>query len=90
MGLNSDVGNTFSAGQVQRLLLARAFYKNPKIIVMDEATSNLNSEIENRILENIRRLSVTAIIVSHRDSIVKFSDKVFDFEKQCLVKNHGD
>lgn len=86
MGLNSDVGNTFSAGQVQRLMLARAFYKNPKILIMDEATSNLNSEIENRILENIRRLNVTAIIVSHRESIVKFSDKVFDFEKQCLVE----
>jgi ATP-binding cassette subfamily B protein RaxB len=87
MGINSDVGNSFSAGQVQRILIARALYKKPKVIVMDEATSNLNVEIENRILENIRNLEVTVVIVSHRKSIIDFSDRVFDFEKQALIEN---
>ena len=50
MGLNTEVGNYFSAGQTQRLLMARTIYKNPKLLILDESTSNLNVELENKII----------------------------------------
>ncbi len=90
MGLNSEVKKTFSAGQSQRLLLARALYKDPKILILDEATSNLNEEIENKILNNIRDLNITTLMVSHKPQIAKFSDKVYDFENKVWVKHLDD
>ena len=69
MGYNSlvgDMGNEFSGGQVQRLLLARALYQNPKILFMDEATSHLDARSESHITEQISQLPMTRVMIAHR------------------------
>ncbi|QTE80824.1 peptidase domain-containing ABC transporter [Shewanella algae] len=79
MGYNSlvgDMGNQFSGGQVQRLLLARALYKSPKLLFMDEATSHLDVINEIRIGEQIKQLAMTRIIIAHRPETIKQADRV--------------
>ncbi|MCL1125962.1 peptidase domain-containing ABC transporter [Shewanella surugensis] len=79
MGYHSlvgDMGNQFSGGQVQRLLLARALYKQPNILFMDEATSHLDIDNEAKISEEIKQLSMTRIIIAHRPETIKHADRV--------------
>ncbi|HHX8340877.1 peptidase domain-containing ABC transporter [Vibrio alginolyticus] len=77
MGLNSsvgDMGNCFSGGQLQRIFLARALYKSPKILCLDESTSHLDQKNENYINDNIKKLNMTKIAIAHRkETIEKFS-----------------
>ncbi len=80
-GLNTQVGERgtkLSGGQRQRLGIARALINNPKIIILDEATSSLDSSTESEINETFENLkdSVTLIIIAHRLSSVRNSDKV--------------
>ena len=71
-GINNDAvgesGNKLSGGQKQRLGLARALYRNAKILILDEATSALDSAMEKRIMENIYKLDpqITIFIIAHR------------------------
>ncbi len=73
MGFNSlvgDMGNSFSGGQLQRIFLARALYKKPQILCLDEATSHLDSENENIINLNISNLNMTRVIIAHRKETI--------------------
>lgn len=72
-----DLGSTLSGGQVQRILLARTFYKQPRFLVLDEATAHLDLDCENRINDHLRAASVTRIIVAHRPSTIAAADRVF-------------
>ena len=76
-------GSKLSGGQRQRLGIARALYTNPKLIVMDEATSSLDAETEFVLNESIQKLkgSVTLIIIAHRLATVRNADIV------CYIKN---
>lgn len=65
------MGNQFSGGQVQRLLLARALYQSPSILFMDEATSHLDIMNEAKISEQIKALCMTRIIIAHRSETIK-------------------
>jgi ABC-type bacteriocin/lantibiotic exporter with double-glycine peptidase domain len=85
-GYNSNAGesgSSFSGGQKQRIAIARALYRRPRVLVMDEATSFVDSRMEEDILGNIKtnypRMRV--IFVTHRDSAVKFADEVLVLEK---------
>ena len=83
MGLHTligDMGSSLSGGQKQRILLARALYREPKIIFMDEATSHLDIETENRINQFIKELSITRVIVAHRPDTLKLADRVIPFQ----------
>lgn len=71
-------GNAMSGGQKQRLLLARALYKKPKILFLDEATSHLDTKTEELINNNIAELKMTKIIVAHRLETIRFCDSVID------------
>ena len=75
--LIGERGVTLSGGQIQRLTIARAFIKNPKILLLDDCLSAVDTETEEKILRNIKeiRKNKTTIIVSHRISTVKRSDK---------------
>ncbi len=72
-----------SEGQKQRIAIARAVIKKPKLLILDEAMSSLDSETEEKIMDNIKRefSDSTIILVSHRLSIVKKMDLVYFLEK---------
>ena len=74
--LVSDMGSNFSGGQTQRLLLARALYRRPVILFLDEATSHLDVENESRINENIKTLPVTRLMIAHRPETIDSADRV--------------
>lgn len=74
--LVGDMGSALSGGQKQRIILARALYRQPKILVLDEATSHLDPASEARINESLRELRVTRLIVAHRPQTVAAADRV--------------
>lgn len=74
--LLGELGNNLSGGQRQRLFIARALYKKPKILFMDEATSHLDEENEQKINEAIKKLAITRIIVAHRKSTLDSANKI--------------
>ena len=74
--LIGDMGTTVSGGQKQRLLLARALYKRPKILFLDEATSALDVEREREVNLAIRGLALTRIIVAHRPETIASAGRV--------------
>jgi ATP-binding cassette, subfamily B, bacterial CvaB/MchF/RaxB len=79
MGYHSlvgDMGSALSGGQVQRILLARAIYKNPRILVMDEATSHLDLTVERKLLAHLAEMSITQIMVAHRPETIVNADRV--------------
>jgi len=72
-----DMGSTLSGGQYQRVLLARAIYRNPKVLILDEGTANLDPESEARIVNLVASLKITRIVVAHRPALVERADIVF-------------
>lgn len=74
--LVSELGSSLSGGQKQRLLLARALYRRPSILFMDEATSHLDLENEERINKAIAALNITRIMIAHRPSTIAYADRV--------------
>ena len=80
-------GKDLSAGQKQRLGIARALFTNPKLIVMDEATSSLDGITEYEITKTIDKLAgqVTTVIIAHRISTIKNVDKIFYIENGKLI-----
>jgi ATP-binding cassette subfamily B protein RaxB len=71
-------GSSFSGGQRQRLLIARALYREPQILILDEGTANLDEENEASILDYINRMKITVISVAHRQKAIETSDRVIE------------
>ena len=73
-------GKNLSAGQRQRILIARSIFNNPKLLVMDEPTSALDKLTENEIVQNLikNKLNKTLIIASHSVDIINLCDRVFE------------
>lgn len=79
MGYNTligDMGGALSGGQKQRILLARALYKQPRILILDEATSHLDVQREKQVNDAIRNLNLTRIIIAHRPETIASADRV--------------
>jgi ATP-binding cassette subfamily B protein RaxB len=74
--LVGDMGSSLSGGQMQRIVLARALYRGPRILLLDEATSHLDEENERAINEAIRRLPISRVIVAHRRSTLDMADRI--------------
>lgn len=74
--LVGELGCCLSGGQRQRLCLARALYRKPRILFLDEATSHLDAQTEERMLDRIQDLRITTISVAHRPDIIRRAERV--------------
>jgi ATP-binding cassette, subfamily B, bacterial CvaB/MchF/RaxB len=74
--LIGDMGSSLSSGQKQRVLLARALYRQPKILFLDEGTAHLDTEKEKEINANLRYLNMTRVSVAHRPEITHGADMI--------------
>ena len=97
LGLNTKIGmegTGLSTGQKQRLLIARAVYKNPEFLFFDEATSALDSNTEKVIIENLNNFfeNKTVVIIAHRLSTVKNADQIIVLEDGKIIEkgNHKE
>jgi len=97
LSFNTKIGNEgigLSGGQKQRLLIARAVYKNPKLLLFDEATSALDSNNEKKIMENLNTFfkNKTVVVIAHRLSTVKNADQIVVLDKGRIVEkgNHTE
>ena len=91
LGYLTEVGSegiSLSAGQVQRILLARAVYKNPSYLFLDEATSSLDANNEKMVIENLNTYfeGKTVVVVAHRLSTVKNADQLIVLDKGEVVE----
>ncbi len=75
--LVGDMGSVLSGGQLQRVLLARALYTNPSVLIMDEGTANLDIKNEEKILDAIAKLEMTRILIAHRPKTLQKASTVF-------------
>jgi ATP-binding cassette subfamily B protein RaxB len=88
MGYNTligDMGSALSGGQQQRLLLARALYHKPRVLVLDEATSHLDVMLEARVNQAIRQLQISRIIVAHRPETILTADRILLLQQGQLT-----
>ncbi|MEX1828335.1 ATP-binding cassette domain-containing protein [Luteibacter sp. CQ10] len=76
--LLGDLGVMLSAGQVQRIIIARAIYRRPSLLIMDEGTANLDVATEARVLANLRALRITIVHAAHRRQVVEDATMVLD------------
>ena len=84
-GIETVVGNQgimLSGGQKQRIIIARAAYNDPDILILDEATSAIDEEVEKEFINNLLKIgkNKTIIIISHRSTTIKNCDKIFKIE----------
>lgn len=80
--LVGDMGSSLSGGQNQRVLLARALYRKPELLILDEASSHLDVEREKLINQEIKTMSITRVIIAHRQETIRCADRI-------LILNSG-
>jgi ATP-binding cassette, subfamily B, bacterial PglK len=93
-GLETIVGEKgvqLSGGQKQRIAIARALYRDPKILVLDEATSSLDGLTEKKIMESIYQLAsdITVLIIAHRLNTVKECDMIYYMDEGKIIDKGG-
>ena len=91
LGYNTKIGMSgvgLSTGQKQRMLIARAVYKDPKFIFFDEATSSLDAKNERIIMENLAKFfkGRTAVVIAHRLSTVKNADQIVVIDEGKIIE----
>ena len=92
MGLDtviSNQNNNLSDGQIQKIAIARCLIRNPQILILDEATSSMDIQNEMQIHNNLRRLGITLLVISHRLSTIIDSDIIYYIESG-MIQECGD
>ena len=84
--VSSESAAAFSGGQVQRFMLAAALARNPKVLLLDEATNWLDNRTQADIMEQIEQLSVTRIISAHRLSTIRQADRIYVLQGGRVVQ----
>jgi ATP-binding cassette subfamily B protein RaxB len=84
--LIGDMGSSLSGGQKQRVILARALYKEPKILFMDEATSHLDTALETDINEAVKCLDITRVIIAHRKETIASAGREINLKTDIVMK----
>ena len=85
--LVGDMGTTLSGGQKQRVLLARAMYRRPRVLVLDEATSHLDTAREAEVGRSIAAMELTRVVVAHRAQTLATVDRVVELEGGRIVRD---
>jgi ATP-binding cassette, subfamily B, bacterial CvaB/MchF/RaxB len=83
--LVGDMGTVLSGGQKQRVTLARALYKRPQVLVLDEATSHLDLAHEAQVNQAIGRLRITRIVIAHRPQTIGSAGRVIELQRGRIV-----
>jgi ATP-binding cassette subfamily B protein RaxB len=89
MGYNTlvgDLGSVLSGGQKQRVLLARALYRRPAVLILDEATSSLDVTTERVVMRNLAKIAITKIFVAHRPETIAMASRVLKMRAGMLVE----
>ena len=86
--LVGDMGSSLSGGQKQRVMLARALYREPRILFLDEGTSNLDVENEKRINNSLKKLQITRVNVAHRPEISSGADRTLWIARTLAGETH--
>lgn len=84
-----ELGVALSAGQQQRVLLTRALYSQPTLLILDEATAHLDEQSEARFFEQLKELRLSTLVVSHRGSIHRFADQSLQLNDHALQQRVG-
>ncbi|TFJ94869.1 putative ADP-ribosylation factor GTPase-activating protein AGD11 [Platysternon megacephalum] len=84
--LVSELGANFSGGQRQRIALARALIREPRVLILDEATSSLDTFNEARITEHLNDQSCTTVVIAHRLSTIIDADRIYVMDKGRVVQ----
>lgn len=85
--LVSEMGSGLSGGQKQRIFLARALYRNPKILVLDEATSHLDLHSEQHIVRTLFEMPMTRIIIAHRRETIAFAKRLICLNNGIIMED---
>ncbi len=83
--LVGEMGSALSGGQIQRLLLARALYRRPRILVMDEGTSSLDETKEREINAAVSAMGITRVIIAHRKETINSADRIVYLSHGTIV-----
>ena len=83
----SEGAGTFSGGQRQRLMIARAIAHKPRLLFMDEATSALDNRTQNIVSESLDNLQATRIVIAHRLSTIINADKIYVMDKGSIIES---
>lgn len=83
----SEGGGGFSGGQLQRMLIARALVRKPRIVFFDEATSALDNRSQSTVTESMERLFATRIVIAHRLSTIVNADRICYLEKGVIAES---
>lgn len=78
--LVGDMGSTFSGGQKQRCILARALYRQPDILFLDEATSHLDVRTEAMVNAALSKLRLTKVLIAHRPETIASADRIINLQ----------
>ena len=80
-----DLGSALSTGQIQRILFARALYRRPSILLLDEFTSGLDEDTERRVINSLAHLTATRIVVTHSVAVLRAADRIFELSNRRLT-----